>query len=231
MRRIFLGGVIGVASGALLALSFDAFSDAPLRVDEGDPLGNPPREGWPPDPQPVASTKQWVFEIRSKDSVPSIVKVSEITVDKPTATARVMGRFALEFYVGTELLDRVRFDVPLAGDVPRDEDQQPGKKRPQWKVNTKLFARMADHPRATLCRLVDRATGDIQVFLWPPDKEGKLTARGAASVASSSASASAPDGGKADAGADGGKPDAGKPDAGKPDAGKADAGKHKPLEP
>jgi hypothetical protein len=119
MRRVFLGGVIGVASGALLALSFDALSD-------GDPLGNPPREGWPPDPQPVASTKQWVFEIRSKDSVPSIVKVSEISVEKPTATARVMGRFALEFYVGTELLDRVRFDVPLAGDVPRDEDQKPG---------------------------------------------------------------------------------------------------------
>lgn len=224
MRRVFLGGVIGVAGGALLALSFDAFSDI-------DTLGNPPKEGWPPDPQPVASTKQWVFEIRSKDSVPSIVKVSEITVDKPTATARVMGRFALEFYVGTELLDRIRFDIPLAGDVPRDEDQQPGKKRPQWKVNTKLFARMADHSRTSLCRLVDRATGDVQVFLWPPDKEGKLTARGTTPVASSSASAppadaGAPDAGKPDAGADGGKPDAGKPDGGKPDA-----GKHKPLEP
>lgn len=220
MRRLFLGGFIGVASGALLALSFDALSDA---------LGNPPREGWSPDPQPVPSTKQWVFEIRSKDSVPTVVKVSEINVDKPTATARVMGRFALELYVGTELLDRIRFDVPLAGDVPRDEDQQPGKKRPQWKVNTKLFARMADHPRATICRLVDRATGDIQVFRWPPDKDGKLVARAAVS-ASQSASA-APDAGKGDAGADGGNPDAGKSDAGKPDGGKADGGPHKPLEP
>ncbi len=232
MRRVFLGGVIGVASGALLALSLEAFSDAPARGDEGDALGNPPREGWAPDPQPVASTKQWVFEIRAKDSVPSIVKVSEITVDKPTATARVMGRFALELYVGTELLDRIRFDVPLAGDVPRDEDQQPGKKRPQWKVNTKLFARMADHPRAAICRLVDRATGDVQVFLWPPDKDGKLVARSAPSVASSSASAGAPDAGKPDSGTpDASTPDGGKPDAGKPDAGKPDAGKHKPLEP
>ena len=76
MRRVFLGGVIGVASGALLALSFDAFSD------DSDALGNPPKEGWPPDPHPVASTKQWVFEIRSKDSVPSIVKVSGLAAGR-----------------------------------------------------------------------------------------------------------------------------------------------------
>lgn len=224
MRRVFLGGVIGVASGAFLALSLDAFSASPAPLDD---LGNPPREGWTPDPQPIASTKQWVFEIRAKDSVPSIVKVSEITVDKPTATARVMGRFAIELYVGTELLDRIRFDVPLAGDGPREEDKQPGKKRPEWKVNTKLFARMADHPRATLCRLVDRATGDIRVFLWPPDKDGKLTERGAAAPAGS-ASAS-PDGGPPDGGKPDGGGDAGT-DGGKGDAG-VDAGKHKPLEP
>ena len=216
MRRVFLGGALGVAAGALAALSLGAFSEL------GDAEASPPREGWPPDPPPVASTKHWVFEIRAKDSVPSIVKVTELTLDKPGATARVMGRFALEFYVGTEILDRVRFDVPLTGDVP---EEQPGKKRPQFRVNTKLFARMADHPRAALLRLVDRATGDVQVFLWPPGKDGSLTARGSQPAASASA-------GAADAG-DGGAADDGKTDggSGKPDAGKPDAGKHKPLEP
>lgn len=222
MRRVFLGSALGVAAGALVALSLGVFSEL------SDAEASPPREGWPPDPPPVASTKQWVFEIRAKDSVPSIVKVTELTLDKPGPTARVMGRFALEFYIGTEILDRVRFDVPLTGDVP---EQQPGKKRPQFRVNTKLFARMADQPRAALLRLVDRATGEVQVFLWPPAKDGTLTARGAAPAMSASAGppADAGDGGAADGGkTDGG---AGKPDAGKPDAGKPDAGKHQPQEP
>ena len=89
MRRAFLGGIIGVTSGALFALSFDAFSDS-------EPLGNPPREGWAPDPQPIASTKQWVFEIRSKDSIPTVVKVSEGTAEASSSKPRTTRSTGIE---------------------------------------------------------------------------------------------------------------------------------------
>ncbi|MBK6517425.1 MAG: hypothetical protein IPM79_10630 [Polyangiaceae bacterium] len=138
-----------------------------------DARAEAPKEGWPPDPAPVAATKQWVFEMRAKDSVPSVAKVSALELSKAEATPRMMGRWALELYVGTELLDRLRFNVPLAGDTGH-EKKEAGKNRPVFKVNTKFFVRLADHPRATQLRLVDRATGDIQTFAWPPDKDGKL---------------------------------------------------------
>ncbi len=200
--------MIQLARAALLGLGLSVGLGLVVGAVLGsDAAASPPREGWPPDPPPVPAEKQWVFEVRVKDSVPSIVKVSEVTLKKPEPTPRVMGRYAIELYVGKELLDRVRFDVPLGGDGPPEPDQ-PGKKRPVFKVNTKLFARMADQPRAALVRLVDRATGDIQVFRWPPDKDGKLIANSPGSAA---------DGGSSDAGADAGSADAG--DAGSRDAG------------
>ncbi|NUP08724.1 MAG: hypothetical protein HOW73_21970 [Polyangiaceae bacterium] len=233
MFRWVAAGALGVALGAAACFgALDLFAP-------GDALAEAPKEGWPPDPQPVASTKQWVFEVRTKDSVPSVVKVSELELDKAQATQRVMGRWALEFYVGTEILDRLRFNVPLAGDTGH-EKREAGKNRPVFKVNTKFFLRMADQNRATQVRLVDRATGDIQIFAWPPDKDGKLrpwkqppapadAGASDAGDAGSTSDAGSKDAGTKDAGSkDAGSKDAGAADAGSKDAGTKDGGKSEP---
>lgn len=160
-------------AAVLAAAALGAAGSAALVCALGDAHAEAPKEGWPPDPPPVAATKQWVFELRTKDSVPAVAKVSGLELQKAEATPRMMGRWALELYVGTELLDRLRFNVPLAGDTGH-EKKEAGRNRPVFKVNTKFFVRMADHPRATQVRLVDRATGEVQIFAWPPDKDGKL---------------------------------------------------------
>lgn len=194
MRRWIGAATLGIALGACGSLAWIATSTPSAQAE-------PPKEGWAPDPAPVATNKQWVFEIRAKDSIPSVVKITELTLEKAEPTPRIMGRWALEFYVGKELLDRLRFNVPLAGD-PNTEKPMPGRRRPEFKVNTKFFVRMADHPRATILRLVDRLTKDITLFRWPPDKDGKLipyvssVSSGTASADPSAApSAGPPDGG------------------------------------
>jgi hypothetical protein len=160
-----------VAAIALAGLGLgSARFDAPLAWA----ASSSPKEGFAPDPPPVASKKQWVFTVVSKESVPTIARASEVELKQAEATPRVMGRFALEFTVGTELLDRHRFDIPLNGDGPRDRDEA-GRKRPQFRVNTKFFVRMAHHDRATQLRLVDRATGEVTRFVWPPNKDGTLS--------------------------------------------------------
>lgn len=210
-RRVFGAALVGLGLGGAGGLA------AILGVGPSDARAEPPKEGWPPDPAPIATKKQWIFEIRAAESIPSVVKVSSLELDKNEPTARVMGRWALEFYVGTEILDRLRFNVPLAGDAT-GEKPGPGKKRPEFRVNTKFFLRMADNPRTTIVRLVDRATGDIKLFAWPPGKDGKLVPWVSTAAASASASASAS-----------AAPDAGPPDAAPPsDGGAAKDGGFKP---
>jgi hypothetical protein len=198
MRRLAWAAILGVALGCVgaAALSMTGVDDA---------QAGPPREGWPPDPPAKASTRHWVFEIQVKKGEIVLGKVSPVDLEKAEATPRVMGRYALELWVGKELLDRVRFNVPLGGDGPPEPDR-PGMKRPEFRVSTRFFARMAENPRATQLRLVDRATGDVRVFSWPVGSGGVTEIREGAPTA------------------DAGKPDAGKPDAGKPDAGSPDAG-------
>lgn len=209
MHRWVTAGLVGLALGGVGSLALLA------AIEPTDARADAPKEGWPPDPAPVASTKQWVFEVRAKESVPSVVKVSELNLDKAQPTARVMGRWALELYVGTEILDRLRFNVPLAGDTGH-EKREAGKRRPVFKVNTKFFVRIADQPRATILRLVDRATGEVQLFAWPP-RDGKLVPWKTSTPADGGASdgSTPPDGGSRD----GGSRDAGSSDADfKPDA-------------
>jgi hypothetical protein len=128
----------------------------------------PPKEGFLPDPPVSKSTKHWVFEIDVKSGVVSLGKAHAATTQKPEATPRVMGRYALEIYSGRELLDRVRFNVPGLGDGPRDDKRV--LKRPSMdRITTHFSVRIADNPRTNWARVVDRATGDEVYIAWPPD--------------------------------------------------------------
>jgi len=90
-------------------------------------------------------------------------------------TPRVMGRFALELYVGRELLDRVRFNVPLmGGEASAGNKNRLHRPRFEENVTARLTARLADTPRASYLLLVDRETGEAQKLDWPPAADGRL---------------------------------------------------------
>jgi hypothetical protein len=139
-------------------------------------FASPPKEGFAADPPAHSSEKQWVFDVVYDKGASSIASARSATAKKPIATPRQMGRFALEFWVGKELLDRVRFDVPLLGDDEGERDPKRPFKKPTFsRVTAKLKIQMADHPRATILAFVDRSTGETRRYFWPPDEKGQLT--------------------------------------------------------
>jgi hypothetical protein len=143
-------------------------------------LAEPPRGGYAPDPPGTPSRKQWVFDVLHRKGKTSILAARPTTLERPAATVRLMGRFAVELYVGPELLDRVRFNVPLTGDAPEKDPSRPFR-RPTFDegVTARLKVMMADQPRASWMKLVDRLSGAEERFWWPPDEQGRLTPMGA----------------------------------------------------
>ncbi len=220
-----------LARAALATLAGLALAAAGV-IAVAEPKAPPSRAGYAPDPAVRPSAKQWVFEVQYAKGRSSVSRVRSVTLDRPAATARVMGRFAIELHVGQELLDRVRFDVPLTGDAP-ERPTSVLLRRPTFDqgVTARLRVQMADNPRASWAKLVDRKTGVEERFLWPPGPDGRLVSLSAPSPAAvdgglqaDAGRLPADAGGSADAGrlpADAGWPDAGWPpvDAGPPDGG------------
>jgi hypothetical protein len=161
-----------------------------LAVPTALSLADSSHTGHTPDPAGVASTKQWVFDVQVRQGKPALHTVRSVSLDKPLATARVMGRFALEFWIGKELVDRVRFDVPLLEDPTKRKGRRWGS--PEFAVNTRLSVRLADSPRAMSLVFVDRATGETQPFAWPPGSDGQLVPVATPATSSADAGTDAP---------------------------------------
>lgn len=161
-----------------------------LAIPTAFSLADSSRGGYAPDPAGVASKKQWIFEVQVRQGNPTLGTVRSVVLDKPTTSARVLGRFAVEFWIGKELLDRVRFDVPLLDDPLRRKNRRVG--APEFLVNTRLSVRMTDQERATSVVFVDRATGEVQYFAWPPGSDGRLTPIAAPAASAADAGADAP---------------------------------------
>jgi hypothetical protein len=137
-------------------------------------FAEPSRGGFAPDPPGQASRKQWTVEVTARAGKVTVTRATAMMLDKPEASPRLMGRFALELYVGPALLDRVRFNLPLM-DAPVEGERRRHLSRPRFdQVSTKLQVRVADNPRAAYLLLVDRATGESQRFDWPPDANGSV---------------------------------------------------------
>ena len=202
---LLIAALLGVALGAGGIVAF----------------AEPPRGGFPPDPPAHASRKQWTIEIAARAGKVTAERATARTLAQPAESARVIGRFALELYVGRELLDRVRFNVPLMGDEP-PEGNRNKLPRPRFdkNVTSRLTVRIADHPRAAYLQLVDRDSGEIQKLDWPPEPDGRLIPW--KSGLTEAKPGDFPDGGVRAAGhRDGGVPEAGAgPDAGPMDAGR-----------
>lgn len=193
LTAVLLGGALG--AGGLAALA------------------DPPKEGFAPDPPPRASQKQWIVDLTAKANRVSADRARAVTLDKPVESPRVLGRFALELWIGRELLDRVRFNIPLMGGEPSIGNRN-GLPRPRLEENVTahLTLRIADNPRAAYLLLVDRDTGEAQKMEWPPRPDGALVTW--TSGLSDAGPGDFPDGGVRAAGLrDAGAPDAGRPGA------------------
>ena len=147
------------------------------RARRGRPrrVRRPPRGGYAPDPLPRQSKLNWVFDLSATNGRVGIESVKPVTYPQPTETPRTVGRFALELYIGHELLNRVRFNIPLMGGESSEGNRNHlPKPRFEQNVTAHISARLADNPRAAYLLLVDRETGDTQKLEWPPEKDGTL---------------------------------------------------------
>jgi hypothetical protein len=136
----------------------------PLISDAG-----PPPSGYLPDPQPLTTRHQWVVDLGYRAGTVVFGGARRVELGKPSGTVRSMGRFALELYIGKELIDRVRFDFPLLGaddyaDTPRRWDSPPSFER---QLSTRAAVMLPHSERATRAILVDRATGNVWALPWP----------------------------------------------------------------
>jgi hypothetical protein len=146
-----------------------ADAGAPTAADAGH-LPAPPRAV--PDPPPVVTSRQWRYRfVYSKGNI-TVASVERKDFDRPVPTERRVGRFAVELWVGNELVDRVRFDFPLLAADPAPE----GRKRPLHAdpafgpgAETTREVLVPASDRATRAVLVDRLNGHIVTLAWPPD--------------------------------------------------------------
>ena len=113
----------GKGEGTDLPLDADGGARAPLPPPAPEPAP-PPLSGSAPDPLPLSMADQWQFQMLFQNGVASVEHFQKQTLKKPISTPRRMGRFALELWIGRELIDRVRWDFPLIA-----AEESPGIKR------------------------------------------------------------------------------------------------------
>ena len=148
-----------------------AASDAALGDAGAQVLAHKPT-GSLPDPDPLRLARQWQYTLLYNRGKVSVQSVKGLRFSHPVVTARNMGRYAIELWIGHELIDRVRFDFPLvAAEVPQHGRRQPIQEPPTLAAGA-VVTRQVLVPastRATRAVLVDRASGVRQPLPWPPD--------------------------------------------------------------
>ncbi len=162
----------------------------PAHAASVEPPAPPPPSGSAPDPEPLSMREQWQYAMLYQAGSVSVDHVERHDAAKPVSTARRMGRFALELWIGHELIDRTRFDFPLiaAEEVP-GRTRRPLHDAPNLGSNAiaRINVLVPNSPRATRLMLIDRATGKAQELPWPPDREPSAVPSDAATSAPTSA--------------------------------------------
>lgn len=150
-------------------------SSGSVAVNGGGATGAvPPPRNDPPDPTPLRLKEQWEYELEMKAGKLSVLATHARTFPQPVVTARRFGRYAIELWIGNELVDRIRFDFP--GLAMEEPDAAAGGRRPLYspitltsgaEVRQKVLVPAA--PRARRARLLDRGTGQSFALPWPPE--------------------------------------------------------------
>jgi hypothetical protein len=120
----------------------------------------PPAVHQPPDPTPIRTTQQVDLRLRFEGGRLHLLGSQQVTLEDEESTPRRLGRFAAELWLGTELLERLRFEVPLLA-AEGGEDLEHG-------LTTELTIRLPLLDRANRLEIVDRKTEERQTWAWPP---------------------------------------------------------------
>jgi hypothetical protein len=164
------------AAGALLVVAPAARADKPILVFPGNdasvlvrPDAGSGSVRIPPDPPPLKSRQQWVFDLRWSSGTPYLLGIHALDLGTPQETQRAMGRFALELFEGPTLIERVRFDFPMLG-PPLSADAGGFNAPPnlQKKLTTRVGVMFPAVSRGTRLELWDRATDTRWPLPWPP---------------------------------------------------------------
>jgi len=133
----------------------------------------PKPRGSQPDPEPLRQQKQYEYALAYQGGKVSITSVRPMNYAQPVVTARRMGRFAIELWIGQELIERVRFDFPgTAADEPPGKGPQPLSAPPKMSdgASSTQVVLVPAAERARRAVLVDRATNGTTELPWPPDR-------------------------------------------------------------
>jgi hypothetical protein len=143
--------------------------------DAGAPKGEPvltepaKRSSSPPDPEPLRQAEQYEYTLAYDGGATYVVAVRAVKFPQPVVTARKMGRFALELWIGSELVDRVRFDFPLLAAETPPKQKRPLHEPPSLAGGVlKATVLVPAAVRARRAVLVDRATERETDLEWPP---------------------------------------------------------------
>lgn len=120
----------------------------------------PPAVHHAPDPTPVRSAEQVDLYLRFEGGKLHFVKSERVTLASAESTPRRMGRFAAELWLGTELIERLRFDVPLLA-AEGGEAIESG-------LVADVTIRLPLLERATRLEILDRKTEERLTIDWPP---------------------------------------------------------------
>jgi hypothetical protein len=201
--------LIPVLVAPAVAVALVALAEPPRRTIDAsralDASGPPPVlpnitvTKTPPDPPPLVERSQWVFDLRWDRGDLWLLGTHPLELPAPQATPRAMGRFALELFEGTALVERVRFDFPLLG-PPEPEDAGPSAPPSlSKKLRTRTGVVFPATARGTRLELWDRATNKRWSLPWPPSQAADA---GALAPPASSSTGASP-GARADAGGGG----------------------------
>jgi hypothetical protein len=133
---------------------------------------SPPGPRALPDPVPLRERRQWEYEIVYDRGKVRVTGVHKQIYPQPVVSERRMGRFAVELWIGRELVERVRFDFPMLGaEEVRQEARRPLAEPPGLAAGATVSrrVRVPHSDRATRAILLDRATGQAWSLPWPPD--------------------------------------------------------------
>ncbi|MFO0569195.1 MAG: hypothetical protein U0263_26285 [Polyangiaceae bacterium] len=147
----------------------DAAGDARQLVGAAE---RDPGAGSLPDPEALREQRHFEYEIVYEQGKVRVASVHAVRFTHAVPAPHKMGRYAIELWIGKELLERVRFDVPLvAAEDPRHKKAHPLHEPPSFAsgVVVSMKVLVPASARATRAVLWDRATNERTELPWPPD--------------------------------------------------------------
>ncbi len=115
----------------------------------------------PPDPPAQRTHEQVEYHLSFHRGALELLAQEDRSQTEPVLTPRRVGRFAVELFLGPELVERVRFDFPLLGSDSDDPSLEKG-------LTTDARVLVPIIRRANRARVLDRKTRQHLELPWPP---------------------------------------------------------------